>query len=104
MTGDNFDVYLQVLLEELQVLWHVGVPTADAAMYRGSREFIMKAILLWTIHDFLAYGIVVGCVTKGYRACPVCGPHTSSRRSRALHKTFMMINTGSGFQMGIPIV
>ena len=46
----------------------------------------MKAILLWTMHDFPAYGIIAGCVTKGYRGCPICGQNTISRRSLALHK------------------
>ena len=86
VTGENFDVYLQPLLEELQILWATGVPTDDASKFRGSSQFNMKAILLWTIHDFPAYGIVAGCVTKGYRGCPVCGPNTISRRSLPLHK------------------
>ena len=86
VTGDNFDIYLQPLLEELKVLWHTGVPTDDAAIYQGSPHFNMKAILLWTIHDFPAYGVVAGCVTKGYKGCPICGPNTVSRRSLSLHK------------------
>jgi hypothetical protein len=28
---------------------------------------------MWTIYDFLAYGIVFGCQHQGYRACPPCG-------------------------------
>lgn len=86
VTGDNFDVYLQPLLEELQILWNTGVPTADASMYQGSRMFNMKAILMWTIHDFPAYGVVAGCVTKGYKGCPVCRLNTVSRRSLSLKK------------------
>ena len=86
VTGENFDTYLQPLLEELIVLWNEGVRTEDASMYRGSREFNLKAMLLWTIHDFPAYGIVAGCVTKGYKGCPICAENTISRRSRALHK------------------
>ena len=86
VTGEDFDVYLEPLLEELQILWGTGVPTDDAAMYMGSPRFNMKAILLWTIRDFPAYGIVSGCVTKGYVGCPICGPNTISRRSRSLHK------------------
>ena len=41
-------------------------------MYRETREFNMKAMLLWTIHDIPAYGIVAGYVTKGYKGCPIC--------------------------------
>ena len=86
VTGENFDIYLQPLLEELKILWNEGVPTDDAAMFQGSARFNLKAMLLWTIHNFPAYGVVAGCVTKGYRACPVCGPNTISRRSFSLHK------------------
>lgn len=55
-------------------------------MFRGSRRFNMRVILLWTMHDFPTYGVVAGCVTKGYKGCPICGPNTISRRSLALHK------------------
>jgi hypothetical protein len=37
-------------------------------------EFTLKAILMWKIHDFSAYRLVSRCVTKGYKACPICGP------------------------------
>jgi len=79
VTGDNMDTYLQPLLEELQLLWHEGVWVHDAANYNGTSHFKLKAILMWCIHDFPAFGIMVGCVTKGYHVCPICGPQTSSR-------------------------
>jgi hypothetical protein len=78
VTGDNMDTYLQPLLEEFQLLWHEGVWVRDAANYNGTSHFKLKAILMWCIHDFPAFGITVGCVTKGYHACPICGPQTSS--------------------------
>ena len=40
--------------------------------------FKLKAILLWTINDFPAYGNLSGCATKGYYACPICGEETNS--------------------------
>ena len=40
--------------------------------------FNLKAILMWTIHDFLAYGNICGCTTKGEFACPVCAIDTCS--------------------------
>ena len=86
VTGDNFDTYLQPLLEKLKILWHTGVQIDNAAMYQGSARFSLKAILLWTMHDFPTYRIVAGCVTKGYRGCHICGENTVSRRSLALHK------------------
>ncbi len=47
---------------------------------------MLKAILMWRIHDFPAYGIMASCVTKGYHACPICGSATLPCRSSALSK------------------
>jgi hypothetical protein len=81
VTCDTFDVYIQPLIDELLTLWSEGVRTYDAAEYGEQRSFNLRAILLWTIHDFPAYGIVARCVTKGYKSCPICRPQTISRRS-----------------------
>ncbi|XP_004514322.1 uncharacterized protein [Cicer arietinum] len=47
--GNNIDVYLQPLIEELKVLWDLGVETYDASL---KQTFQMRASLLWTISDF----------------------------------------------------
>lgn len=87
VTGSDFDVFLQPLLEELLRLWNpAGVPTVDAACYNGQRTFNLRGILLWSLHDFPAYGVVSGSVTKGYVGCPCCGENTVSRRSAPLRK------------------
>lgn len=86
VTGNQLDTFLEPLVEELQMLWMEGVMVRDAARWNNEHTFIMKAMLIFTIHDFPAYGMVAGCVTKGYNACPVCGPETESRRSRSLRK------------------
>ncbi|XP_073035266.1 uncharacterized protein [Primulina eburnea] len=66
--GNDIDVYLDVLVEDLQRLWDVVDGVYDA--YR--RQFFpLKAVLLWTINDFLAYGNLSGCTTHGYYACPL---------------------------------
>jgi hypothetical protein len=59
VTLDNFDVYLQHIVEELQQLWE-GITAYDVLKPMGSRTFTLKGILLWTIHDFFGYGCVVG--------------------------------------------
>jgi hypothetical protein len=84
--GENFDVYLSPLIEELEVLWSEGVLTRDAAAWNDEASFVLRAMVIGTIHDLPAYGVVAGCTTKGYYSCPVCGPNTRSRRSSALHK------------------
>jgi hypothetical protein len=86
VTCETFDVYLQQMIEELHTLWTHGIQTFDAAKYGDSDWINLRVMLLWTIHDFPAYGIVAGCVTKGYKSCPVYGPDTISRRSAALKK------------------
>jgi hypothetical protein len=79
--GEAFDVYLQPLMEELKQLWEVKVPTQDATHFNGDVHFNMHAILLWIMHDLLAYGTVVGCAMKGYQGRPICKPNTMTQRS-----------------------
>ena len=68
--GNDIDLYLAPLIEDLQTLWDVGVEAYNA--YK--KEFFnLRAVLLWTINDFPAYGNLAGCTVKGYYACPYCG-------------------------------
>ena len=55
--GNDIDVYLEPLINELKQLWEVGVETFDASR---KQNFIMHASLLWTINDFPAYGNLSG--------------------------------------------
>ncbi|XP_042457144.1 uncharacterized protein LOC122041507 [Zingiber officinale] len=68
--GNDIDVYLQPLVEDLKELWDRGVEEYDAF---SKSMFNLKAILMWTINDFSAYGNLAGCATKGKLACPICG-------------------------------
>ena len=87
LTGCNIDVFIQPLVDELQQLWsRTGVATRDARAHMGMPVFNLRAVLMWTLHDFPAYGLISGLTTKGFKACHVCGPHTISRRSRILQK------------------
>ncbi|XP_042975467.1 uncharacterized protein LOC122306950 [Carya illinoinensis] len=73
--GNEIDVYLQPLLDELLELWEYGVPTYDAS---SKETFTLHAALLWTINDFPAYGNLSGWSTKGKLACPSCNADTDS--------------------------
>jgi hypothetical protein len=64
--GEHFDVYLEFLLDELKMLWEVGIDLRDARQSNGESTFRLHAVLLWTIHDLLAHGITMGCTTKGF--------------------------------------
>ncbi|XP_074347090.1 uncharacterized protein LOC141685913 [Apium graveolens] len=83
--GNDIDVYLQPLIDDLKKLWEEGEPNVYDAHTKSF--FTLKAILMWTINDFPGYGNLSGCVNKGYRACLVCGDHTVAKylsRSRKM--------------------
>ena len=86
VTDKNVDVYLAPLIEELQELWE-GTDCVDGSQKNsGDKTFKLRGMLLWTVNDFPAYGLISGQVTKGHKACPVCGPNVVTRRSKALKK------------------
>ena len=72
--GNDIDVYLAPLIDDLNSLWNDGVKAYDA--YKDE-DFTLKDVLLWTINDFPAYGNLSGFSTKGYKACPICDEKTS---------------------------
>ncbi|XP_020091175.1 uncharacterized protein LOC109712162 [Ananas comosus] len=74
--GNNIDVYLEPLIDELKDLWLDGLNTYDASM---KQNFQMRAALLWTISDFPGYANLSGWSTKGRLACPSCNVDTESR-------------------------
>ncbi|XP_075486375.1 uncharacterized protein LOC142525980 [Primulina tabacum] len=67
--GNDIDVYLEPLVENLKELWDNIVEAYDAF---SKSMFNLKAILMWTINNFPAYGNLVGCATKGKLGCPIC--------------------------------
>ena len=92
LTGSNIDVFIQPLVDELQQLWRrTCVPTRDARAALGMPIFNLRAVLMWTLHDFPTYGLISGQTIKGFKACPICRPHTVSHRSRILQKTYIAI-------------
>ncbi|XP_077219723.1 uncharacterized protein LOC143853913 [Tasmannia lanceolata] len=76
-SGNDIDVYLQPLVEELKELWETCLQTYDASK---KENFQMHAALLWTISDFPAYANLSGWSTKGKLACPSCSKDTCSLR------------------------
>ena len=71
--GNDIDIYLEPLIEDLKTLWVDGVDAYDAF---DDSNFKLKAMLMWTIQDFPAYGNLAGCKTKGSCSCPLCGKNT----------------------------
>ncbi|XP_078165513.1 uncharacterized protein LOC144560210 [Carex rostrata] len=71
--GNDIDVYLAPLIEDLQKLWRDGVRVWDAY---GKEQFELRAMVFCTINDFPAYGNLSGYSTKGAKACPICEDDT----------------------------
>jgi hypothetical protein len=71
--GNNIDVYLQPLIDELLVLWEDG---AEAYVVATKQNFMLYACVLWTINDYPAYAMLSGWSIKGKLACPYCLAHT----------------------------
>ena len=63
----NIDVCLRPLIDELTQLWSSRTLTSN--ILRKQKKF-MSATLMWTINDFLVYGMVSGKSTHGKLACP----------------------------------
>ncbi|KAK1627369.1 hypothetical protein QYE76_001684 [Lolium multiflorum] len=74
--GNDIDVYLRPLVEELLELWRdEGVPVWDE---HEQKEFNLRALLFVTINDWPALGNISGQSNKGYNACTHCLGETDS--------------------------
>ena len=80
--GNDIDVFLQPLIEDLQKLW-TGKQVYDA--YK-KEYFLLRGILLWTISDYPAYSNLSGNVVKWYNGCPVCVDNTKATRLKNYRK------------------
>ncbi|XP_040872067.1 uncharacterized protein [Glycine max] len=66
--GNDIDVYLAPLIEDLTKLWVDGVEVYDA---NAKLSFNLRAMLLCTINDFPTYGNLSRYSVKGHHACPI---------------------------------
>ncbi|XP_031127589.1 uncharacterized protein LOC116029686 [Ipomoea triloba] len=72
--GNNIDVYLAPLVEDLKMLWNEGVTVFDAY---SQTNFTLRAMIFCTINDFSTYDNLSGYNTKGAKACPICEDETN---------------------------
>ena len=77
--GNDIDIYLSSLVEDLKNLWDEGVLVFDAF---HKETFEMRAMLFSTINDFPAYGNLNGYSVKGHHACPICEENTQLKHGR----------------------
>lgn len=90
--GNDIDVCLQPLIDELKQLWD-GIDTYDSY---SCETFSLKGALIWTTNDFPTYDNLSGWGTKGKMACPHCNIDICShylKRTRKLcynsHRSFL---------------
>ena len=75
--GNNINLYLGLLQEELDTLWKTPAKTWDASK---GEYFYMRAALITTVHDYLGYGYVAGQVVHGFSGCVRCMDDTTYRQ------------------------
>jgi hypothetical protein len=52
----NMNIYLQPIIDELQLLWTQGVLVTNVSKLRTNQLLIVNVILLWTLHDYPRLG------------------------------------------------
>jgi len=82
--GNDIDVYLSPLIEDLRLLWDEGIEVFDAY---EKVNFNLRALLFCMINDFPAYGNLSGYSVKGHRACLICEENTSYHQLKHGRKT-----------------
>ena len=75
--GNDIDVDLSPLIEDLKLIWDQDVELFDGF---GNETFKMHVMLFYTINDFLAYGNLSGYSVKGHKACAICEEETASQQ------------------------
>ena len=75
--GNDIDVYLAPLIEDLKELWETGIK-----VYDGFRKesFNLRVMLFGTINDFPARANLEGYGVHGQCACPICVKSTDQYR------------------------
>ena len=69
--GNDINVYLTPLIEDLKELWHFGIEDVYDAY--GKEIFTCRAAVLWTVNDYPAYENLSGHRVKEKKVCPTCG-------------------------------
>ena len=87
--SNSIDVYLQPLIDDLKDLWNEGLQVYDSL---SKENFIVRAMLLWTISDYPGLGTLAGCKVKGKQTCNVCGKDTPFRWLKFSRKNVYMGN------------
>jgi hypothetical protein len=75
--GNDIDVYLAPLIEDLLKLWNEGVEVYDSFQ---KEHFTLRAMIFCMVNDYPALGNLSGYKIKGNKACVVCREDTHTIR------------------------
>jgi len=75
--GNDIDVYLSPLIEDLRLMWDQGVEVFDEF---ANETFKLHAMLFCTINDFPTYGNLSSYSVEGHEACSICEEDTASQQ------------------------
>jgi hypothetical protein len=84
-TAENIDIFMQPLVQDLLKLW-TGIRAMDMSKLEGERAFTLQGMLMWTVNDFPAYGLLFGQQVHGYKGCLLCKPGTCAQHAFLLKK------------------
>jgi hypothetical protein len=70
--GPKLNVMLKPLIDELKELWN----RVEAYDSHKKQKLTLRAAYLWSIHDFMAYGIFAGWSVHGRLTCLICHSDT----------------------------
>ncbi|GKA82210.1 putative transposon, En/Spm-like protein [Tanacetum coccineum] len=94
--GNDIDVFLEPLVDDLHTLFETGVDMYDASI---KDNFNLRVVMLWTINDCPALGTLCGCPYSGFKGCVECGKDTnyvilstSSKQSYVGHRRYLPYN------------
>ncbi|XP_062188858.1 uncharacterized protein LOC133892152 [Phragmites australis] len=85
--GDRIHVFLEPLLDDLRDLFLNGISTYDASK---NETFNLKAVVLMTINDLPALGMLASYMVHGEYACPPCGQNAWTKRLKHGQKSCFM--------------
>ncbi|GJT60491.1 putative transposon, En/Spm-like protein [Tanacetum coccineum] len=77
--GNDIDVFLEPLVDDLHTLFEIGVDTYDASI---KDNFNLCAVVLWIINDYPALGTLCGCPYSGFKVRYLPYNHAVSESKR----------------------
>ncbi|GKC67063.1 ulp1 protease family, C-terminal catalytic domain-containing protein, partial [Tanacetum coccineum] len=90
--GNDIDVYLRPLIDDMIDLWEKGVEIYDAYKKQRFQLFVM---IYCTINDFPAYENLSGYGTKGEKACPVPSGYSANIKNLVSMKDLKLLGMKS---------